>query len=53
MRIRICRKEAKETQYWLSLTQPAVAEGDTNRLALADEAGQLMRIFASILHKTE
>ena len=51
MRIKISRKEAKESEYWLLLAEPsndAVAEKDT----LIQEATELRKIFGSILQKS-
>lgn len=46
-RIKICRKEAKESRYWLRLF--VVDETKTQELsALTKEAEELMRIFAAI-----
>ena len=54
MRIRICRKEAKETRYWLRLID---AGDDTAvkklRDALVQEASELTNIFGAILRKSE
>ena len=54
MRIKICRKEAKESAYWLRLIN------ETNNLKNADEAKNLMqeanelkKIFSSILEKSK
>ena len=54
MRIRISRKESKETRYWLRLldTQDDTAL-NTERNGLAQEATELMCIFGAILQKTE
>lgn len=53
MRIKICRKESKESGYWLSLID---TEGDdlleSERKDLKDEAIELVKIFNSILKKT-
>lgn len=53
-RIKICRKESKETVYWLRLLDvgdaPALQE---QRQTLVGEAIELMRIFAAILRKSE
>jgi four helix bundle protein len=54
MRIKISRKEAKETLYWLEL----VDVGSNNELISKDkklfqEATELMKIFGSILRKSE
>jgi len=50
MRIKICRKEAKESRYWLNLIDTS---GDTEyekeRNDLVQEASELMNIFGSIL----
>jgi four helix bundle protein len=53
MRIKICRKESKESAYWLRLIH------ETNNLKNADEAESLMqeanelkKIFSSILTKS-
>ncbi len=54
MRIKICRKEAKESAYWLRLIN------ETNDLKNADEAkrltqeaNELKKIFSSILEKSK
>ncbi len=52
MRIRICRKEAKESSYWANLIG-SQNEGLAKKCEpLADEADQLMKIFAAILLKS-
>ena len=53
MRIRICRKEAKESRYWLNLVESTGEDAKGKRRSLIDEAGQLMRIFGSILEKAK
>jgi four helix bundle protein len=54
MRIRIARKESKESNYWLRLLdvgpKPSVGK---ERDELARESTELMRIFASILRNSE
>jgi four helix bundle protein len=54
MHIRISRKESKESRYWLRLVdthdEPAL---NAERDALIQEATELMRIFGSILQKSE
>ena len=54
MRVRISRKESKETRYWLRLldTQDE-ARLNTERDKLAQESTELMRIFGAILQKSE
>ncbi|MBW1743988.1 MAG: four helix bundle protein [Deltaproteobacteria bacterium] len=54
LRMKICRKEAKESAYWLRLIQK------TNRLKNADdaksltqEANELKKILSSILEKSK
>lgn len=54
MRIKICRKEAKESRYWLRLIDAgADREIDNERIGLEREATELMNIFGAILRKTE
>ena len=53
MRIKICRKEAKESRYWLRL----IDTGTDDDLArqhqkLSEEAQELMNIFGAILRKS-
>jgi len=54
MRIKICRKEAKESRYWLKLID---TEGDLElqdeRKNLEQETAELTNIFGSILRKSE
>ena len=52
MRIKISRKEAKESRYWLELTDPEAAEV-TNKHRLTQEAVELTKIFSSILEKSK
>ena len=54
LRIKICRKEAKEARYWLRLVEPgndpaAAIERDD----LVQEATELTSIFGAILRKAE
>ena len=54
MRIRICRKESKETRYWLRLLDTQQADGlNSERDKLIQESTELMRIFGAILQKSE
>jgi four helix bundle protein len=54
MRIKICRKEAKESRYWLKLTDScAKAEEENIRKTLEKEATELMNIFGSIIRKSQ
>lgn len=45
MRIKICKKEAKESRYWLNLSEP-------RNNTLINEATELMKIFGAILEKS-
>ncbi|MCP4263577.1 MAG: four helix bundle protein [Planctomycetes bacterium] len=54
MRIKICRKEAKESRYWLNLVDVEDdIELESERHELIQEATELMNIFGSILRKSE
>ena len=54
MRIKICRKEAKESRYWLQLFNTSgKQEIEKDRKALINEATELMNIFGSILQKSQ
>jgi four helix bundle protein len=54
MRIKICRKEAKESRYWLRLMDTCdEVEQENERKILESEASELMNIFGSILRKSE
>jgi len=51
LRVKICRKEAKETVYWLRLlASNGGLEGQ--KVALIKEATELMKIFGAIIEKT-
>ena len=54
MRIKICRKEAKESRYWLRLVDVQDSEELlSERANLEGEATELMNIFGAILRKSE
>lgn len=54
VRIKICRKEAKESRYWLRLVDTQDnAELEQEIKDLEQEATELMNIFGSILRKSE
>lgn len=54
MRIRISRKESKETCYWLRLLETLDDEAlGAERDKLVQESTELMRIFGAILQKSE
>ena len=50
MRVKISRKEAKESRYWLDLLEipPALAH---EHKRLLQEVGELLKIFSSIVQK--
>lgn len=52
-RIRICRKEGKETIYWLQLIEEANPEFRKRIEPLLQETTELVKIFAAILEKTK
>lgn len=52
MRIKICRKEAKESAYWLKLiVETNNGETEEEVLSLFREAVELKKIFSAILEK--
>lgn len=53
MRIKICRKEAKESKYWLNLITIHNCPGKQQLFGLIDEADELTKIFGSILEKSK
>src|SRR5213593_1383127 len=54
MRVKICRKEAKESRLFLRLVDAGLAKAAvTARDKLADEARELTLIFSSIIAKNE
>ena len=52
-RIRICRKEGKETIYWLQLIIEANRDAGPKIQPLIQEAMELVKIFASIAEKSK
>jgi four helix bundle protein len=54
MRIKICRKEAKESRYWLKLIDTEGRKDlEKDCIELIKEATELMNIFGAILRKSE
>lgn len=55
MRIKICRKEAKESRYWLTLLNVDDINGGLKSESekLIQEATELMNIFGAIVRKSE
>ncbi len=50
-RIKIARKEAKESRYWLGLIDTATTDLEYERTVLEQEATELMLILSSIMRK--
>lgn len=53
MRIKICRKEAKESGYWLRLIEVNNPDLRNEQEMLLEESVELMKIFGSILTKSQ
>lgn len=54
LRLKICRKEVKESRYWLRLLDTGTDAGlQKDRDGLIQEATELMNIFGSIIRKSE
>ncbi len=51
-RIKICRKEAKESRYWLRLINSSNSEFKKEINGLMQESTELMNIFGAILKKS-
>ncbi len=51
-RIKICRKEAKESRYWLNLMISANSGFTNEAKPLIQESTELMNIFGAILRKS-
>ncbi|MEK7580515.1 MAG: four helix bundle protein [Patescibacteria group bacterium] len=52
MRVKISKKEAKESRYWLMLADP-LKENQEEKEKLIQEVTELMKIFGSILEKSK
>jgi len=52
LRIKISRKEAKESRYWIGLSNSR-KEQESEKELLIKEATELMNIFGAILRKTQ
>lgn len=52
MKIKTCRREAKESGYWLRLLD-CDGELESGREKLLAEARELMKIFGAIVRKSE
>jgi len=53
MRIKICKKEAKESVYWLELLETSAQAVERHRIELKKEAEELVFIFAAILRNSQ
>jgi four helix bundle protein len=53
LRVKISRKEAKESRYWLRLLETNSEPTDNDRKQLVQEAQELMNIFGAIIRKSE
>ena len=53
LRIKICRKEAKESRYWLALFDHIPDSLESEHRRLLQEATELLKIFSSIVLKIE
>jgi len=53
MRIKISRKEAKESRYWLRLVEVNAAILEDERNVLIKEVTELMKIFGSMIEKSK
>jgi len=53
IRVKICRKEAKESKYWLRLVEVKGEDAEGIRQSLINEATELTKIFGSIVEKAK
>ena len=54
LRIKICRKESKESRFWLRLVDTGrQIEREQEREVLINESQELMNIFGAILQKVK
>ena len=51
MRVKISKKEAKESHYWLNLSTPSKIH-EQDKIELICESEELMKIFATIIRNT-
>jgi len=52
MRIKICRKEIKESRFWLRLSEP-LSDYQKMKEKLINESIELMKIFGAIYRKSQ
>ena len=53
MRVKICKKEAKESQYWLQLLEATSNQVEQQRIELEKESEELTYILAAILRNSQ
>ena len=53
LRVKICRKEAKESRYWLRLLEISAETTEEERNLLVQEAQELMNTIGAIVRKSE
>ena len=53
MRVKICRKEAKESRYWLRLIEVRREDAEERKQSFINEATELMKIFGAIVEKVK
>jgi four helix bundle protein len=53
LRVKICRKEVKESVYWLKLLELKDKNTEKNKQELINESTELLKIFASIVEKVK
>ena len=53
LKIKICRKEARETGYWLKLLDIQSEQVEKERKDLVQESTELTKIFGAILQKSQ
>jgi len=53
MRIKICKKEAKESRFWLKLIEVCDEELSNMQKQLIQETSELMKIFGAIIEKSK
>ena len=54
MRVKICKKESKESRLWLRLLEIETGSAlEDERIYLLGECGEIMKIFGAILEKSK
>ncbi len=52
MRIKIAKKECKESRFWFNLTEPS-QDQEQEKIMLIDESTEIMKILGAILEKSK